>query len=230
MARLLIADGDANVRRSLEHSLSPLVSHIVLAADAETALAELLDRRTEVAVLDLFTPGFDGVSFIDEMRSEGCQTDVIVITEQATVQNAVTALKSGAREFFAKPLDEVTVAKAVEELLGNHPSPRYWAKRLQGYVTDNCAIPSLCLSTVSTRFGISTSYTSQLFRAEIGTTFRKHLARCRIQKVKKLLDEGDEPLYLIAEKCGFKSQCRLTETFRRIEGMPPREYRAQRLR
>ncbi len=229
MARLLIGDGDENVRRSLEHTLSPLVAHVALAADAETALSELLDPRIEVAVVDLFSAGFGGVSFMAAMRSAGCRADVIVITEQATAQNAVAALKSGAREFLGKPLDSSTVVRAVEGLIRLRPNPRYWAERLRRFVADNCDLPSLCLGTVSERFGISTSYTSRLFRDEIGTTFRKHLASCRIQEAKRQLVASDLPVYLVAEICGFSSQCRLAETFRRLEGISPRAYRIQHL-
>ena len=163
------------------------------------------------------------------MRSAGCRADVIVITEQATAQNAVAALKSGAREFLGKPLDSSTVVRAVEGLIRLRPNPRYWAERLRRFVADNCDLPSLCLGTVSERFGISTSYTSRLFRDEIGTTFRKHLASCRIQEAKRQLVASDLPVYLVAEICGFSSQCRLAETFRRLEGISPRAYRIQHL-
>ena len=131
MARLLIGDGDENVRRSLELTLSPLVAHVALAADAETALTELLDPQIEVAVVDLFSSGFGGVSFMAAMRTAGCGADVIVITEQVTVQNAVAALRSGAREFIGKPLDSVAVVRAVEGLVRLRPNPRYWADRLR---------------------------------------------------------------------------------------------------
>ena len=182
MRRLLIGDGDEGVRGSLECALSPLVSHVVLAEDAESALAELLDPRIEVAILDPFSVGFSGVSFMEAMRSAGCRADVIVVTEQVTVQHAVAALRSGVCEFLGKPLDAATVVRAVEGLIRLRPNPRYWAERLRRFVTENCAEPSLSLRSVSRQFGISTSYTSRLFRDEIGTTFRKHLARCRIQK------------------------------------------------
>ena len=229
MRRLLIGDGDEGVRGSLECALSPLVSHVVLAEDAESALAELLDPRIEVAILDPFSVGFSGVSFMEAMRSAGCRADVIVVTEQVTVQHAVAALRSGVCEFLGKPLDAATVVRAVEGLIRLRPNPRYWAERLRRFVTENCAEPSLSLRSVSRQFGISTSYTSRLFRDEIGTTFRKHLARCRIQQAKRQLEISALPLYLVAERCGFRSQGRLAETFRSLEGISPRAYRVQQL-
>ena len=44
-------------------------------------------------------------------------------------------------------------------------------------------------------------------------------------KAKCLLETTNEPLYIISEKCGFKSYFRLIEVFRKVEGLTPIKYR-----
>jgi AraC family transcriptional activator FtrA len=47
----------------------------------------------------------------------------------------------------------------------------------------------------------------------------------RVERAKKLLATTDLPVSLIAERCGFQSNERLTVNFREVVGVPPSAYR-----
>ena len=64
-----------------------------------------------------------------------------------------------------------------------------------------------------------------MYRRYLGTSFRSRLQEVRIERAKRLIERTDEPFYLVAQRCGFRSSGRLTEAFRKVEGMPPKSYR-----
>lgn len=60
-----------------------------------------------------------------------------------------------------------------------------------------------------------------------GRSISEEIQRMRMERVKRLLVESEEPLKKTASACGFANAKRLCETFRRLEGMTPGEYRRQ---
>src|SRR5262249_15136955 len=64
-----------------------------------------LDQATpDVVILDRRLPDGDGIEFLREMRDQGHQALVIVVTAYADVDNAVAALKAGAVDYLSKPV------------------------------------------------------------------------------------------------------------------------------
>ena len=69
-------------------------------------------------ILDITMPDMTGFDVLNEIRANGIDSPVIIITAQNTVKNAIDAMKQGAYDYIAKPfdLDEVklTVQRAIE--------------------------------------------------------------------------------------------------------------------
>lgn len=105
------------------------------------------------------------------------------------------------------------------------PSSHVLADRLNQLLQKHHTNPDLRLSDLCATLKISTRYASQMFREHLGASFPQILVKYRVQHAKKLLETSTDPLYTIAEKCGFKNYQRLTEAFKRLEGLPPGKYR-----
>jgi DNA-binding response OmpR family regulator len=82
--------------------------------DAEhvTTGAAALERAAaaDVMVLDLGLPDFDGIDVIEQLRGDGVDTQIIVLTARAELADRVTGLEHGADDYLVKPF-------AFEELL-----------------------------------------------------------------------------------------------------------------
>jgi DNA-binding NtrC family response regulator len=74
-------------------------------ASAEAALAALAELAPDVALLDLQLPGIDGLAALGAIQRERPETVVIMMTAYSSVQTAVAAMKQGAVDYVAKPLD-----------------------------------------------------------------------------------------------------------------------------
>jgi DNA-binding NtrC family response regulator len=67
------------------------------------ALEALKDGSFDVAVLDLNVPDGSGIDVLKAISEEGLATEAIVLTGNATVSNAIEAMKLGAYDFLTKP-------------------------------------------------------------------------------------------------------------------------------
>jgi len=87
-------------------------------------------------------------------------------------------------------------------------------------------LDGISLTDLAGRLGTSERQVSRLFRSELGTTFREHVATLRIERAKRLLRETDLPVIEVAAETGWGSLGHFTTTFRRRIGQTPSGYRA----
>jgi AraC-like DNA-binding protein len=68
---------------------------------------------------------------------------------------------------------------------------------------------------------------SRYFKKNCGAGFVEYLNRVRMNKACHLLRETEYQVHEISEQCGFSSISNFNKQFRKSEGLPPRDYRAQ---
>ena len=86
------------------------------------------------------------------------------------------------------------------------------------------------LDDIARHVFLSRSYLSGVFKAETGKTLSSYINDVRIEKSKALLCETPLSLLDIALLCGFEDQSYFSKVFKAIEGVAPKDYRAQALR
>jgi len=116
--KVLIVDDDESVRWVLKKSLEKEGIEAALAKDATEALALIKNNDVDIVLMDIRMPGMSGLEALEKIQSEGRNVAVIIMTAQATMQNAIEAMRRGAFDYITKPfdLDEVNilVRKAIE--------------------------------------------------------------------------------------------------------------------
>jgi DNA-binding NtrC family response regulator len=123
-ASILVVDDEKTFRVVAEEALDAEGYQVTTAASGETALRAWDGSSYDVVILDRRLPDVDGLEVLQRMlrdcRERGLDTVVIMATAYADIQEAVTALKAGAYDYLAKPVQlpdlVVTVRKAVETL------------------------------------------------------------------------------------------------------------------
>lgn len=108
--RLIIEDDEA-VQSVLARGLKKVGHTVQVAACAEVAQELLKQQEYDVLLLDLQLPGKDGLSFLEEIRQQGHQEPVIIITGYADTPSVVKATKLDAWNCLEKPLDLQTVPR-----------------------------------------------------------------------------------------------------------------------
>ena len=118
----MIVDDAADIRDLLGAILRDTyeVSEAKSGADLKQALTQ---SQPDVILLDLKLPDADGLDLLPVIKKQWGDTEVIVLTGNATFEAAVEATKRGAYHFLNKPFDTngllVTVERALEHKLQN---------------------------------------------------------------------------------------------------------------
>ncbi len=95
------------------------------------------------------------------------------------------------------------------------------------YIKAHYADASLSLEKTCAHAGISVSYLSLLFRKNTGKTFVKFLTEIRMEKARERLKYSDDRIIEIAEDCGYRDVYYFSHSFKKYQGMSPRQYRAE---
>jgi transcriptional regulator GlxA family with amidase domain len=81
------------------------------------------------------------------------------------------------------------------------------------------------IDTLAVRCAMSPRTFARRFRAETGTTPHLWLTHQRVLRARRMLEEGDDGVDTVAERCGFGSAAMLRHHFARIVGISPAAYR-----
>lgn len=116
-ARVLVVDDKDNIVSLLVRILSPEFD-VTTAEDGTRALGLIATKEFDVIVSDIRMPGADGIAVLRETLRLYPETEVILMTAFATVQDAVAAMKLGAYDYLQKPFEPdealIVVRRAAE--------------------------------------------------------------------------------------------------------------------
>ena len=113
---LLVEDKDS-LRAMLRHALEAQGHTVVEARDQTDASRALRSVRPGVVLTDLRLPQGDGFGVLRAAKELDPELPVIVMTAYGSIQDAVTAMKDGALDFLAKPVDPDHLLLMVERAL-----------------------------------------------------------------------------------------------------------------
>src|SRR6201989_2892516 len=136
--KILIADDEAAITAGLSAILADEGYEVEVVADGQRALERLAEDRFGVVLADLKMPKVDGLSLLRELQQKQIPTECIIITGQATVDSAVTAMQQGAYDYIEKPLNadklnrlKALIPKAIEKFAVTEKN-RELTSRLEG--------------------------------------------------------------------------------------------------
>jgi transcriptional regulator GlxA family with amidase domain len=81
------------------------------------------------------------------------------------------------------------------------------------------------IESLAARAAMSPRTFARRFRAETGTTAHLWLTHQRVLLARRMLEEGDDPIDTVAQRCGFGTGAMLRHHFARIVGVSPAAYR-----
>lgn len=101
--KLLVIEDSPRLRRSLGRGLKKLGYSVDLVGDGREGLDYGRFNDYDVIVLDIMLPGMDGLSILKELRSQGKQCHILILSARDQVEDRVTGLQLGADDYLPKP-------------------------------------------------------------------------------------------------------------------------------
>jgi DNA-binding NtrC family response regulator len=114
---ILIVEDKDSLRTMLRHALEAQGHTVLEARDEAEAVQALRQLRPAVVLSDLRLPAGDGFGVLRAAKELDPELPVIVMTAYGSIQDAVTAMKEGAMDFLAKPVDPDHLLLMVERAI-----------------------------------------------------------------------------------------------------------------
>lgn len=114
--RILVADDEESIRWVLSKALKQKGFSVDLAHDGRQALELIKDNCYDLAILDIKMPGITGLDLLDKVRELNNDLLVVIMTAEASMKNAVEAMKRGAYDYITKPFDLDVIDAIIEKV------------------------------------------------------------------------------------------------------------------
>ncbi len=119
MAKILIIDDEKSIRKTLREILEYEKYIVDEAADGIEGVAMIQKEKYDIVLCDIKMPKMDGIEVLDKVMQLSSDTPVVMVSGHGNIETAVEAVKKGAFDFIAKPLDLnrllVTIRNAMDK-------------------------------------------------------------------------------------------------------------------
>lgn len=105
MLKILLVEDERINRITLQKLLEHAGHAVTSVDDGHAGLEQLQSGSWDVVLTDYRLPGADGIEILEEAKRVSPDSQVLIMTAFATVENALTALKMGAFDYLTKPFD-----------------------------------------------------------------------------------------------------------------------------
>ena len=112
---VLLVDDEVDFVSVLAERLEARGLKVDTAGDGETALVKAREQAFDAILLDMAMPGMDGIQTLNGLLAINPDLQVILLTGQATLRQAVEAMKLGALDLLEKPVGIATLVAKIED-------------------------------------------------------------------------------------------------------------------
>lgn len=116
-AKILIIEDDRKMSAALVAGLEPAGYEVVTASSAEEGFFLVHTLQPDLLLLDLTLPHRNGLDILKQIRREGIDLRVLILTSHNTVEDRVAGLSSGADDYLGKPFSFPELLARVQALL-----------------------------------------------------------------------------------------------------------------
>ncbi len=119
MPKILIIDDEKAIRRTIKEILEFEKYTVDEAEDGQQGLEMALKGNYNVILSDIKMPKLDGTELLNKLMAHGTESSLIMMSGHGNIETAVDAVKKGAYDYLAKPIDLnrllVTIRNAMDK-------------------------------------------------------------------------------------------------------------------
>ena len=118
LGRILLVDDDPVFSKVFGNELMRM-GFSVSQGYGRDVLQTIEDSNIDIVILDIVMPGTGGLEILKRIKERYPSLDVIMLTGNATIENAIASMKKGAYDYFTKPVELERVEKVLHRSLEN---------------------------------------------------------------------------------------------------------------
>ncbi len=123
MSSILIVEDDITFGMMLKTWLGKKGFEVSSVSNIARARKHIESQNVDLILSDLRLPDHEGIDLLKWMNEQGMDIPLIIMTGYADIQSAVQAMKLGARDYIAKPVNPEELLKKISECLQSEKSP-----------------------------------------------------------------------------------------------------------
>lgn len=248
--KLLIVDDEPIIRRGIKKFIdfeALGIDEVLEATNGEKAY-ELFERHMpEIILADINMPKMNGLEFSAKVKEHNQGTKIALITGYDYFDYAQKAIKVGVEDYILKPVSKNDIAELLHKLVAavqadnsgkevksivDQYKDTYGVSDEGGYLSEvkqrmdeGVADPDFSLSVLAEQLGLSSGYTSGLFKKLFQVSFKEDLMNRRLDKARILLLSTDMKNYEISEAVGFSDPNYFSTAFKKKYATSPGKYK-----
>jgi DNA-binding response OmpR family regulator len=121
MARILIVEDEVDLAEGLKDNFEFDGHDVILAYDGEEGYNKALSEKPEIIILDLMLPKKSGLDMCRELRAQGTDIPIIMLTARGQEIDKVLGLELGADDYITKPFSVRELLARVKAVLRRYP-------------------------------------------------------------------------------------------------------------
>jgi two-component system alkaline phosphatase synthesis response regulator PhoP len=116
-SHILLVEDEPGLVMTVSDLLSAEGYAVTAATDGVTGLAKAASGEYDLVLLDVMLPGKNGFDVCRDLRQQGCDIAILMLTAKGQVVDRVVGLKLGADDYLTKPFEPTELLARVEALL-----------------------------------------------------------------------------------------------------------------
>jgi two-component system, OmpR family, response regulator len=129
---ILVIEDDSVIRTLIIEQLQLDRYHLCSASSSAQAREAIAQTRFDVIVLDLNLPDYDGLALCKDLRHEGCDAAIIMVTARDTPVDRILGLELGADDYLTKPFEPRELLARVRNLIRRLANAAPYSQGLRG--------------------------------------------------------------------------------------------------
>lgn len=116
MATILIVEDEKNIQRLIQAQLKPY--YTILTADNGAEALEIIEsKHIDLLITDVMMPKMDGFELVNEVRNDGFEFPILMLTAKQEIQDKRKGFGNGADDYLTKPINYEELLLRIDALL-----------------------------------------------------------------------------------------------------------------
>lgn len=134
--KLLVVEDDRKAASFLKKGLTEEGYVVDVCHDGSRGLEAVMTGQYGLVVLDVMLPEMDGWGVLHEMRGQGCEIPVLMLTAQDSVSHRIRGLSLGADDYLVKPFAFGELTARIKAVLRRNSGAPSFALRIEDLTLD----------------------------------------------------------------------------------------------
>ncbi|AQP54698.1 helix-turn-helix domain-containing protein [Vagococcus penaei] len=240
MCNILIVSSNMTLKSQLDYLFKKYFVNVFILPQADNSEQAIHICQSTIPEIILYDLSLNDDVFIlhDSLTNKFPNLRAIYIDSSENFPNIQKVIRSGGIDYLVEPLNESDTLNSIHRAIIslNHISLLNYQKQSTNSTAHNAVLPliqfihknfqkEISLDELANYMHLNKNYICQLFKKEVGMTFKTYLSNYRVEQAKKLLRETDWALCDISDYIGYADPAYFSRQFKKIEGISPTDYR-----